>query len=99
MGNTTMSCIDLSKISRVVSALDSYFGNIEISKDNYAQISRIRRNTVSYGRDNSDSKPNQDFDLVDLGNLVQNLKQAGIQSGAIEISNALSSSVPILTAL
>ncbi len=60
----TMACIDLSKISGVAHGINDFFENIDVDQQNFAMFSRLRRETLSYGRRN-------DYDLVDLGDLMK----------------------------
>lgn len=87
IGNITLACVDLSKVGELIRGVDEYFSHVDISSDNYAQISRIRREVVSFGRD--EGKPDRDFDLVDLGDLSWKLAGHGSSEAADRLSRLL----------
>lgn len=61
--DSTYSVIDLSKIEEVSYKLNKLVEKVNVS-ENYAGLSRLRSNLVTYG------KENQNFDLVDLYTLA-----------------------------
>ena len=67
--DSTYSIIDLSKISKLVSELDLFFGGIDVSSD-YHSIARIRSVLHQYGMDSSNCDY---YNTVDLYELVSQL--------------------------
>lgn len=67
----TMSCIDLSKMGKIVDKSSALFQELEDELDagGFANASRARRSARAFGRDEEVSK--YDFDLVDMGNLAE----------------------------
>ncbi|MBR3523435.1 MAG: hypothetical protein IKN87_01970 [Bacilli bacterium] len=65
---STYSIIDLENVSELVSAVDDFFDDIDVS-DNYNDISRVRANIYQYPSVDST------YDMVDLYNLVDGLKE------------------------
>lgn len=64
---STYSIIDLSKIDSLEESVNDFFSNINVSQ-NYNFLANIRSNLLQYGDDE------KAFDMVDLYNLVNELK-------------------------
>ncbi len=94
--NFTMACIDLSKISGVADAVERFFRTIEISRGNFAQLSRTRGEVVSYGRRKGEEA--SDSDIVDLGDLVSRYIPYGDSRAAAEVANAINDCVKAASA-
>ncbi len=88
-----MSCTNLNKITDLVSSIDDFFTDIEITKENYAAMSRARRTIIGFGRDGDSLK---DPDLVDLGHMVKTFSQFGDSKKADNLLNAINDTVPEL---
>lgn len=86
-GNLTLSCIDLSKIDAVAKAAEAFYGTLKVDKSTFAEMSRKRRETMAFGRDESDSF--SDFDLVDLGDFTKKLSQIGGADEAKKLLDAI----------
>ena len=86
LSNLTLSCIDLTKYKNFVDTVDQYFASLGVTAENYPDLSRVRRNARAFGR--SDDAYN-DFDLVDLGNMVELLSQSGEMEAAAKVQTAL----------
>lgn len=71
--NYTMSCVDLSQLDAVAENLDGYMKSISVAQDNFAEISRMRRGLLSFGR--NEESPDSDYDLIDLGRMVDGLSR------------------------
>ena len=71
----TLSCIQLSKIPALHSAMDEYFGAISAQTDNntYSLLASSRSKTKSLG-----AAAPMDWDLVDLRDLCDMLEKAGM---------------------
>lgn len=67
---STYSLVDLNKLDDLNKDLNNFFNDIDITK-NYNTIARIRSNLYQYGYNQSGIT---DYDMVDLYNLVYNLK-------------------------
>lgn len=65
----TLSCIDLSKISRIQSAMESFFPTLSgfLDEESFSAISRQRLESKGFGRA---AQQESDYDLVDLKDLV-----------------------------
>ena len=74
--NLTMSTVNLDKLAELFRQIELYFGGVSSVAENYAEISRARRQFLSFGRDSN--TPSRDYDLVDLGDMVRSLPAAGI---------------------
>ncbi len=89
--NLTMSCIDLSGMEDMSSALNDYFGSIEISKKDFAAISRARRELYGFGSD-------AQFDLVDLGSVIDCLSpitgDSETEKASLALADCVSCSLP-----
>ena len=86
--NNTIACIDLSKISSVFSAISDYFRDFTVDRGTYRELSRMRREFVSFGGSGG-------FDLVDLDDMMHRLSRSKIVSAGDEnrIYNALDACV------
>ena len=83
--DVTMSCMDLSQIETVKSAMDTLFTEAEdgISKGDFGEIVRCRTKTKAFGVfTTSDS-----YDLIDLYSLSEQL--SGMYSASADLQNAL----------
>ncbi len=89
--NLTMACIDLSKIDDVIKAVDDFFDDIVVNQNSFASISRVRRTLVGFGR--SEDRPNNDYDLVDLGEIAQHFGPFGGDEKALRLAESVSSCV------
>lgn len=69
--NYTLSCVDLSQLDTVAENLDDYMKSVKVEQDTFAQLSRMRRELLSFGR--NEESPNSDYDLIDLGGMVEGL--------------------------
>ena len=69
----TLSCLDLSRIEVLIQAVDGIFSRAAsiVDPTDYSALSRLRKTILSYGADVS--RGMLDHDLVDLGQLVNNL--------------------------
>ena len=86
-GSITMACIDLAQVENVIQGIDDFFSKVDISQDNFLQMSVARRNLVSFGR--SEETPENDNDLVDLGHTVQCFSAFGDTDDAAKVLEAL----------
>lgn len=68
---STYSLIDLSKIKELEKSVDEFFEDIDVSK-NYNKIAKVRSNLYQYAYNSSDDPT---YDMVDLYNLVDGLKE------------------------
>jgi len=68
---STYSLIDLSKIKELEKSVDDFFEDIDVS-ENYNKIAKVRSNLYQYAYDSSDDPT---YDMVDLYNLVEGLKE------------------------
>lgn len=69
-GKCTLSCLDLSKLGNVASALDQFISSIQVDSKSFPRISRSRRRMLAFGKgEDIDSYR----DLVDLGNMTEKL--------------------------
>ena len=89
--NFTMACIDLSKISDVVSSVDTFFRSVDVTQDNFARLSRVRGDAISFGRKKAD--PDSDHDLIDLGDIVGKYSSFGESGFAQQAKEAISACV------
>ena len=83
--DVTMSCMDLSQIETVKTAMDTLFTEAEdgISKGDFGEIVRCRTKTKAFGVfTTSDS-----YDLIDLYSLSEQL--SGMYSASADLQNAL----------
>lgn len=71
--DVTLSCIDLSKIDAVNSALGSVSEELAASleKGDYSQIQQLRAQTKSFGNIGGTGKGSTHFDLIDTGDFTQ----------------------------
>ena len=69
--NYTLSCVDLTQLDTVAENLDDYMKSVKVEQSNFAQLSRMRRELLSFGR--NEESPNSDYDLIDLGGMVEGL--------------------------
>lgn len=84
--DSTLSIIDLSKISDVEEKMNKYFNSIELDS-NYRLISRLRRRAVTYG--GSDYS----FDTVDLFTLSDLLSSYADSELKSELQNSINKAV------
>lgn len=64
----TLSCIDLSMMDEVATAMDVFFSRQSVDNSNYAMYAYGVRNSTAFGRASSDTTA---LDLVDLGSLLR----------------------------
>lgn len=64
---STYSIVDLSKVKDLENSLNDFFTSIDLT-NNYNEVARVRSNLYQYAYDE------KTFDMVDLYNLVYNLK-------------------------
>ena len=91
----TLACVDLSGIRAVNSAMDAFFAPIAqtLDADSYARLSGLRMATVSFGKAVR-AADEDDYDLVDLGDLVRSYDQdPTLAAEAKALSDALASAV------
>lgn len=71
--DTTLSCVDLSKVDEVNKSLDSLFGKMKLTLDNgeYSYRAYERADCKSFGNE-SESQRGYSYDLVDIGDLAEN---------------------------
>ena len=88
----TLSCINLSHLSDVLASVESFFSGLKIEDlETFAAISHVRSRMTSFGR--GEYTPEADYDLVDLGNMVDFLSLLGGVPQAQELSEKLAQSV------
>ena len=77
----TLSCTDLSKITDVEAAMDTFFGDltVELTEETFSALSNMRQGVQSYGRS---EHPSGDPDLVDLADLVSHYAEQSPDSAA-----------------
>ena len=75
LSTQTYSIIDLSKMKKVESALESFISDINVN-NNYKTIARVRSNIFTYGSDQADG-----FSMIDLYTLVEGLKSLSPTKG------------------
>ena len=70
-GALTLSCIDLSQVGGALNAAGDIFNTVSeiLNAENFADASGVRRNARGFGRNESSST--SDYDLVDLGDLLE----------------------------
>ena len=85
----TLSCVDLDAVGALTTALDGFFGGLEISGGNYALFSYAAHNTRAYGRASSGSGG---YDLIDLNALIGQLRDRD-PDGAAAAEAAVSAAV------
>ena len=83
----TMSCVDLSQVEAVAEAVERFFEDVAVTRDNFAKLSRVRRSLMGFGR--SERQPSNDYDLVDLGEMAQRLADFGDEEKARQLAEAL----------
>ena len=86
----TLSCVDLHRMDALEDAINVLFGQVDagVTDGAYAEIFNARAKTVNIGKQSS----SDDFDLIDLGQLVSNLPDE-YDSAADELQTALGSAV------
>lgn len=89
--NLSLALIDLSKYEEVKAAVNDSFASLTISAENFPDISRARRQTRGFGRQED---RNADYDLVDLGHLVRVLSETGKMEGAQILLDEIQEAVP-----
>ena len=88
----TLSCIDLSEYDSLISSIDTYFSDVKVeSLEKFAEISRARQGMTSFGRD--EANPEANYDLVDLGNMVEKLSESESSDAAEELQEGVSKTV------
>ena len=92
-GKLTLSCVDLSGMEPLADMLGRFISTVKVRDDTYADISRSRRRMLSFGRNEED--PDEDYDLIDLGSMVENLAAFGDPERAAEVMDALSECVKV----
>ena len=80
---STYSIVDLSKIDPLVSSLNDFISDIDINS-NYNQVAKVRSNLYQYAY-TQNSTPH--YDMVDLYNLVYNLKYLSKNKGQKVLNN------------
>ena len=88
----TLSCIDLSRLGDLKIGMEQFFSTMELTEDQFPQISRARRRTTSFGR--NEEQPEKDHDLIDLGDMIQRLSSFGNEAKAELVLKALDQCVP-----
>lgn len=90
-GGLTLSCIDLSQISRVSSQVGQLYSNLasDMNADTIPDFSVARSTTSCFGRS---ADPRADFDLVDLLALSENYKNLE-NTGVWQVRTALKRAV------
>lgn len=83
----TISCIDLAKFDELQKAVEDFFLGMNLGEDNYIQASRARRKITAFGR--NEEQPDNDYDLVDLGDTVRHLMSYGEEEKAKRVLTAL----------
>ena len=70
----TLSCLELSKIEALTNEMDQFFQGLgnSVNINTFSNLSGVRRRTTSYGKSVTEAG-SDDYDLVDLGDLIQNL--------------------------
>lgn len=79
---STYSLIDLSKIDKTISSLNDFFASIQLSSD-YNLVAKIRSNLYQYAASSGDDS----YDMVDLYNLVTQLKDISPEKADILLKN------------
>ena len=76
----TMACLDLSRIGELERSLDALFGVLttDLLSGNYRQIAGMRQKTLPFARFTSGFQ----YDLIDLGDLADQLKEEHPQEAA-----------------
>lgn len=88
----TLSCIDLSEYDNLVKSIDTYFSELKVDDlEKFAKISRARKDMTSFGRD--DYEPINNFDLVDLGNMVEKLAEAEESDAVQDLQDSVDNAV------
>ena len=87
IGSITMACIDLSQVDMVSTAIDGFFAQVDISQENFPQLSVTRRRLTPFGH--SEEQPESDSDLVDLGHAIKGLSSFGGEQEATKVLEAL----------
>ena len=79
----TMSCIDLSKVPSLMSAVDSTFEGLggSMTRESFGSFSVARRASVSFGRAYGGGA---DYDLVDLKSLLESESLLPLSGDALE---------------
>ena len=87
-----MSVVDLAAVDGLIDSLDSFFANISGSLDDasFTAMSNQRRDTTAFGL--GDSGNDSDFDLVDLGDMVNHYRDLDPE-GAEAVDAALEAAV------
>ncbi len=87
----TLTCVDLSQMDRIAACTEAFFGTVNESwnEQSFSQAARARRLSRAFGRDEQTSV--NDFDLVDLGDLVKNY--AGGSASADALQDALAAAI------
>lgn len=86
--DSTLSIIDLQKISELDKTLNEYISTIDLNK-NYSKISTLRKNLFTYG-----TVQTKDYDVVDLYELVVALQPLSNNSNKYkEVVNNLSQAI------
>ena len=82
----TLSCMDLSKIGKVESSLNTLFANVDknILEGYFPSVSRARNNSKSFGKFTS----NFNYDLIDIGH-ISSLLSSDYQSETKQLDSAL----------
>ena len=77
---STYSIVDLSKVKNLENSINDFFSSINLS-ENYNQIGRVRSNLYQYAADENA------YDMIDLYNLVYELKSLNPKKGDIVLKN------------
>jgi len=88
----TLSCVDLSQMQNVETAMNGLFGNLDdlLDPDHFSEISNGRRDAKGFGRASTGSE----YDLVDLFSLAE--QYAAVQADrAAELQTALDKAVVV----
>jgi len=85
--NNTMACIDLSRVNSLLSAVDRYFQNVPVRRENIRDLALARVESVSFGESSN-------CDLVDLQDMIEHLdKRVPGKASAKDVTDALQSCV------
>lgn len=91
----TLSCVDLSGMSGIVSAMDDFFGQVinRLNEDSFARLSKLRMAATGFGK-SVRSSSDDCYDLVDLSDLVREYGEIPELAAAADgLANAMSEAV------
>ena len=90
-GKSVLASINLEKLPVLMEAMNGFFGDIALNKDNFPEISNARRSVSAFGR--NEDEPDKDADLVDLGSLVEVLGKSGYAKDGENVRTIIEGSV------